>query len=59
VLLTRDLSWSAASWERRSCQKRSPVDSATMAVMTVAALVSSVAQEMTASTVSNRLNGLR
>jgi hypothetical protein len=59
VLLTMDLSLSAASWDRLSCQKRRPVESTTMAVMTVAALMSSVAQEIAASTVSSRLNGLR
>ncbi|MNL14119.1 hypothetical protein D3C87_1350490 [compost metagenome] len=57
VLLTIALSASAAWLDLLSCQKRSRVESTTMEKITMAAFMSSVSQEMTASKVSSRLNG--
>ncbi|MNZ70312.1 hypothetical protein D3C78_886450 [compost metagenome] len=57
VLLTIALRASAAWLDLVSCQKRSKVESTTMEKITMAAFMSSVSQEMTASSVSSRLNG--
>ncbi len=57
VLLTMALSASAALFDLASCQKRSRVESTTMEKITVAALRSSVSQEISASRVNSRLKG--
>ncbi|MCY1420966.1 hypothetical protein D9M71_366050 [compost metagenome] len=57
VLLTIALRASAAWLDLVSCQKRRKVESTTMEKITMAAFMSSVSQEMTASNVSSRLNG--
>ena len=57
VLLTIAFSASAAWLDLVSCQNRSNVESTTMEKITMAAFMSSVSQEMTASNVSSRLNG--
>ncbi len=57
VLLTMALSASAALLDLPSCQKRSRVESTTIAPITMAAFMSSVTYEMTASSVSSRLKG--
>ena len=57
VLLTIALRASAAWLDLVSCQKRNKVESTTIEKITMAAFMSSVSQEMTASKVSSRLKG--
>lgn len=57
VVLTMAFNRSAARFERASCTKRINVPSTTIVPITTVALMSSVAYEMAASSVSRRLNG--